>query len=582
MPSTRPTLKGPNALMAPFAFVLFVLLAAPGCPAPAGADDGEEDSVAEASASEEKKESSPEAEEKPEEAAAEKPGEDGDEASDEKVFELPAEPPPPHPDWKREIGSWLASTPPKAEPFEIVENEPHPIIFIFVDALRPDHMSLHGYPRETTPNLDSFASEGLSFTKFYVNSPWTRPATTSFLTGLHPSRHRTQCEEHKLANSYLTIPEALKRAGYRTAGVLANGNGGSIANLQQGFDHYLDPRWFREEKGLRSLPEANHVVDASLDWFEKNRDHDKSFMFMFIVDPHDPYGGPTPEAEKRWLWQGHPELERFPIRVPRWEYPEGEGLNVDQRRAMIALYDSSVRFVDEQLGRFFDRLKDLGIYEKATIVVTADHGDGFGEHGFYKHAHHMWDEVVRVPFIIRSPAIPEAERGKSVDMLTQIVDVFPTFARLAGAESVVADRNLPGIDLLAEMSDPSSQDDRKIFSEYNCFGISRTMLRTRTHKLILQLPADEEEFMSTVTRKDLLPSVIFDREELVAFRLESDPLEHDNVVPDTDPDKAPEDVKPLLEELRSFIENQPGGRARLIEEMDEATEENLRSLGYIQ
>jgi arylsulfatase A-like enzyme len=561
----KPRQAATGRVAAATAALLGVLLAAPGCnPAPAAATG---DAPATSKAPPAGK--APATTQAPTQAAA---------AESADLPPLPKEPPPPHPDWKREINRWLASAPPAAEPFQVQATEPHPIFFIYVDALRPDHMSLHGYPRETTPNLDALAAEGLTFTTFYANAPWTRPSTTSFLTGLNTSRHRVQCEQHRLNDRYLTIPEALKQAGYRTAGILANGNGGSIANLQQGFDHYLDPRWFRNELGLRSLPKAHHVVDAALQWVERNRRHDKLFMFMFIVDPHDPYRGPTPEAERRWLWEGHPE----PVRIPRWEYPEGQGLTADQRRATIAAYDSAVRYSDEQLGRFFERLKALGVYDKATIIVTADHGDGFGEHGFYKHAHHHWDEVVRVPFIIKSPAIPASAHGRSVDMLSQKLDVFPTVARLAGAQATIAGRNLPGMDLLTAMANPSAHDGRRIFGEYNCFGISRTMMRTRTHKLILQLPANEEEFMSTVTRKDLLPSVIFDREELVAFRLESDPLEHANVVPGTDPARAPEDVAPLLEELRAFIGEQPGGRATLVEEMDPAIEENLRALGYIQ
>ncbi|MDF1565086.1 MAG: sulfatase [Deltaproteobacteria bacterium] len=479
-------------------------------------------------------------------------------------------PPPPDLDWKKGKGTYLADSLPLLEAFEPAEIGPHPVILILVDALRPDHLSFHGYPRETSPNLDAFARDGLSFDRFYVAAPWTRPSTTSILTGLTPTRHRTQCEGIRLSPAFETLPEALNKLGYKTAGVVGNGNGAGIAGLDQGFKHYQDTKFFK------GLPTADMVFDEVGAWLDANKKLKKSFMFTFVVDPHDPYHGPSPEAEARWLWEGHPEI----LRVPRWEYPKGKDPTPDQRRAMIAVYDSAVRYTDEALGRLFARLKKNGLWDRATIIVTADHGDGFGEHRFYKHAHHFWEEVVRVPMIIRSPKIPAASRGRRVDTLASSVDIWPTIVQIAGGKPDAYAR--PGaslFDVAAGKIDPAS---RRIFSEYNCFGISRQMMVAGKYKVVLQQPADEEEFMRTVTRKDLLPSVIFDREELQAWDLEADPLEEKNLVPGTDPAKAPPEIKALLQEMRKYIETQPGGPAMQAGEMDEATEANLRALGYIQ
>lgn len=481
---------------------------------------------------------------------------------------LPARPPPPALDWKD--GAYVKPTVPEGTGFTPKDLPPHPVILILVDALRADHLGVYGYPRDTTPNLDAFAKDGITFSTFYVNAPWTRPSTTTILTGLHPSRHRVQCEQHRLDPRYVTLPEALKEAGYVTAGVVGNGNGASIAGLDQGFDHYEDP------KDFGGLPNARQVFDRDLAWLKKHAKDERFFLFTFVVDPHDPYHGPNAAAEARWLWKGHPKI----VRVPRWEYPKGQGLTHAQRRAVEAVYDSAVRYTDAELGRFFEGLERLGLWDTATIVITADHGDGFGEHGFYKHAHHLWDEVERVPFIVRSPLIPEAARGTRVDVPAQSLDIYPTLVHLAGAD--LPTRKRPGLDLFGLAARPSAAPARTLYAEYNCFGISRWMARTPKWKLILQLPANEAEFMSTVTRKDLLPSVVFDHEELKGYRVDRDPLERTELVPGRDPAKVPEDAAPILKALRRHIDAQPGGRARLIQEMDPATEENLRALGYIQ
>ncbi len=478
--------------------------------------------------------------------------------------------PPPDLDWKEHFDGFFADSLPPLSHFEPRRVPPHPVILILVDAFRPDHLGFHGYPRDTSPNLDAFARDGLTFDRVYANAPWTRPSTTTILTGLTPSRHRTQCEKHKLARSFVTLPEALAKVGYRTAGVVGNGNGASIAGLDQGFAYYKDTKFFK------GLPNADQVVDQVVPWLDAHRREKKIFLFTFVVDPHDPYHGPSPQAEARWLWKGHPEI----LRVPRWEYPRGTDPTPDQRRAMIAVYDSAIRYTDQALGRLFDRLKKNGLWDRATIIVTADHGEAFGEHRFYKHAHHFWDEVIRVPLIIRSPVIPPEARGHRVDALATSIDLFPTLLHLAGVPDGTYKR--PGVDLFDLAAGKVDPAERRIFSEYNCFGISREAILTDRYKVILQMPADEAEFMATVRRKDLLPSVVFDHEVLRAFDLKEDPLERHNLVPGRDPKRAPPKIASLLEALRHYIDTQPGGRSELIEKLDPDTEANLRALGYIQ
>ncbi|RMG20932.1 MAG: hypothetical protein D6729_01950 [Deltaproteobacteria bacterium] len=494
---------------------------------------------------------------------------------------LPKTPPPPNPDPEYKHGSYLLTHPPLAPPFRAKKVPPHPIYVILVDALRADRLGINGYPRKLTPNIDALAADGISFNRFYANAPWTKPSTTSYLTGLYPSRHRVQPEKAKLAPVFETLPEALSQLGYVTGGVVGNGNGSGAFGLDQGFSFYVDTRDHWD-----GLPTAEDVFVHVKRFAAKNRRRQKHFLFTFIVDPHDPYHTPDPKDEREFLWEGHPEI----VRTPRWEYapkdgskwnfPPGGGLSRDQRRATIAVYDAAVKYADRQIGDLIADLKKKGIYENATIIVTADHGEGFGEHGIYKHAHHFFDEVVRVPFVMKSPAIPKAYRGMSTDVLAQGVDLYPTVLYLAGGKP---NAKRPGVNLFDLLAEPEKYEDRLLFSEYNTFGISRTMVLSKDYKLILQLPANEELFMKKVRRKDLLPSVVFDREFVQLYDLRTDGLEMNNLARDGDPKTIPKQTRFLLDAVRHFIATQPGDKApQMVEKLDPETERDLRALGYIK
>ncbi|SVD59233.1 uncharacterized protein METZ01_LOCUS412087, partial [marine metagenome] len=189
------------------------------------------------------------------------------------------------------------------------------IFLILVDALRPDHVGAYGYERPTTPKLDALAGESTRYTRAYVNAPWTRPSTASFLTGLNASRHKTETAKTKLPGSVTTLAERLGKAGWTTAGFVANGNGGSLARLQKGFDVFRDPTntYTKKKRGktYNNLPTGEFLVSRTLEWIDQN-DAKKLFVFMFLVDPHDPYGAPK-RLEKQFLGDYKGKLRRMPL-----------------------------------------------------------------------------------------------------------------------------------------------------------------------------------------------------------------------------------------------------------------------------
>ena len=386
------------------------------------------------------------------------------------------------------------------------------IVFVLLDATRADHLGAYGYGRPTTPTIDRLAQAGMRFTQVYCNAPWTRPSTASFLTGVLPAQHRTQTETSKLPADVPTLAEALHDAGWQTAAFVANGHVGSLAGLDRGFDLMEDPtrtyvRGARGKPYLNGLPTGPFIVDRALRYLA---DHPapKQFLFLFLVDAHDPYEAP-PALEKQFLGDFHGTVRRRAA----WEY--NNDYPAQERFSMMAVYDAGIRAADAALGTLQQGLAQQNPKRKVTWVVSADHGEGMGEHHFYLHAYHYWDEVVRIPAVISGPHI----KAGVDDRLAQSIDVTATIASLAGVAAPTRER-LPGRTLLG----PAPKQPH-IISEYNEYGVHRQAIISERYKAVWQTPADEAWYMRTIKDKKLLPSVVWDHEVVQVFDRARDPKE---------------------------------------------------------
>jgi arylsulfatase A-like enzyme len=434
------------------------------------------------------------------------------------------------------------------------------ILLVLIDALRADHVGAYGYPRPTTPRIDALAAAGTRYERAYVNAPWTRASTGCFLTGVNASRHRAETAQSKLPAEVVTIAQRLRKAGWATAGFTANGNGGSLAGFERGFDLFEDPTRTYSRKGRKArcskrfadpippdqrqaaiakdcirynrLPTGEFLVGRVLDHLARS-EAEREFVFVFLVDPHDPYGAP-PAWERLFLgdFQGKPK------RRARWEHDND--YSQAERFSLMALYDAGIRYADLAVGQLIDGLRASDSWDGTTLFITADHGEGMGEHGFYLHAHHFWEEVIHVPLVAVGPRFQPAVDGR----LTQSLDVASTILELAG---VVAG-DLPGRSLLAA-ADP----DATVISEYNEFGIHRQAILSNRYKLIWQRPADEAWYLRTARKKEFFPSVRFDREVVRVFDRQADPGERHDLA-----GSMPAAAKALLEQLRAFVAGAPG------------------------
>ena len=283
-------------------------------------------------------------------------------------------------------------------------NEPAPpdlnVLLLTVDTLRADHLEPYGYGRPTSPGLDAFAETARVFDRAQATSSWTLPGLASLFTGHYTSTHGCWRFDSRLDDSFHTLAEILRDAGYDTAAVASHVFLGTDYGLHQGFVHYDEDLVHSvaashraisspavTEKGLRFL-EHKAAMAAEGPWF----------LWLHYFDPHDVY-------------QAHEG------------YAETFGAERD-----VDLYDGEIAFTDAHLARVLEAVDRLGLADDTLVVFTADHGEEFGDHGGEKHGHTLYRELVRVPLLIRAPGFPP---GRS-DSLVSGVDLLPTVLELAG------------------------------------------------------------------------------------------------------------------------------------------------------
>jgi len=307
---------------------------------------------------------------------------------------------------------------------------PH-VILVSIDTLRPDHLGAYGYERDTSPVLDELALESLVFENAFSPSPWTLPAHASLFTGLYPEEHGAghAAPFVPLGAGVATLAEHLRAAGYRTLAFSAGGVMSRSNGLARGFERWTE--WTKAN--LRSVLPG---VFAELE----TRADRPVFLFLHTYDVHGPYAEwERPDAEAA---AGPDEAEWRRIRGIRYH----DYLLLDRFGGLdgvVAAYDAGIRSVDAQLGSLFERLREIGMYDPALIIVTSDHGESLYERGLYiGHSYSLHDEEIGVPLIVR---LPEASRaGRSRDLVS-LVDVVPLVLHVTGAP---APENLSGVDPL--------------------------------------------------------------------------------------------------------------------------------------
>ncbi len=323
------------------------------------------------------------------------------------------------------------------------ERRPDVIVYL-VDTLRADHLGCYGYPRETSPRIDAFATESVLFEDAMAQSAWTRPAVASLLTGLDPHSHGAQDRLDGLAESFDTLPEILRREDYQTAAFISSAVITAKFGFGQGFDTF---RQRVKETIEPERPTSEWVNAEALRWLER-RDPDRPFfLFLHTLDPHMPYEPPEP-FRRRLAPDADPRAGRVEQVVA---LRDGQRPTTARDREEIpALYDAEIAGNDAAFGRLVAELRARGLYEPLLLVFVSDHGEELFDHGGWEHGATLYQELVHVPLLLKLPR--GAGAGRRIGETVRQIDVLPTVLDVLGGE---IPRGIQGRSLLPLLQTPS-------------------------------------------------------------------------------------------------------------------------------
>jgi arylsulfatase len=316
------------------------------------------------------------------------------------------------------------------------------VLFVILDAGRARSFGTYGYPRETTPEIDRLASEGVVFERVYTPAVYTLGAMSSVWTSQYPDRHHSAVSfSARLPKDRLTLAELLSAQGIHTAGFVANAVAGSLFGFDRGFQEF--------EEVFRTLGSRGDVFRKVVPaWLAKNRDR-RFFAYVHFREPHFPYD-PEPPFDTRFGPDGPiPKAARRDARFFQDVNQHRRAFSEDEREHLVRLYDGNLAFADQELGALVRALAEQGLLEKTVVIVAADHGEELLEHGWIGHNVQVYEPTVRVPLIVRFPK-GSGPAGTRVRALSDLLDVAPTIADIFGVRGKGgSDTEFQGRSLLA-------------------------------------------------------------------------------------------------------------------------------------
>ncbi|MFQ5416393.1 MAG: sulfatase [Myxococcota bacterium] len=434
---------------------------------------------------------------------------------------------------------------------------PRSIVLIGVDTLRVDHLGLYGARRATSPFLDRVAGKAHVFDRAFATSPWTLPSFASMLTGLDPTAHGAGIvvrddpaaafgpdrigpkRRTKLDPAVRTLAEQLTSGGLATLAVVQNPNLDPAYGIDRGFDiydHYEDGRKRR----------ADAAIDRALELLD-GLGGQRFFLFLHLIDPHLSYDAPPP-ARGRFTGEIDVDLE-LPIEGYRRLQRDYLHFSPMEWKFVEAAYDEEIAFVDQQLETFFAGLRKRGLEDDTLVILTADHGEEFLEHGGFEHGHTLYNELLHVPFLVWGPGVVARRQSLPIS----VADVAPTILDAVGLG--VPD-GIAGRSLWAVLSGHTQRaPSRVLFARGTLYGPELRAAIRWPFKLV-ERPEDGM---------------------VQLFDLDQDPAERVDL---SESDR--ERTRELRSDLDQHIET--GAHGRRLEIVDPGSEllEDLRELGYVE
>lgn len=313
--------------------------------------------------------------------------------------------------------------------------ESAPSVFVIVlDAASAGHFGCYGDKTGTSPHIDQFASESILFENAYSQTPSTLLSTVSFLTGTRTSTHQMN-EGIKVPKRLKTMPELMSNSGFKTFSVVGNPFAGSPNwGLDRGYnkcievyklDHVIARRVPEESRAfaVTQPDDINEEIYKLLPEWKKTG----TYAYIHFLQPHKPYD--PPEKFLKAFDCGSASWKSLHV---AWEHANSTG-NASQGtiRSLEERYRANIKYVDAAVGALFTRLKSAGLYNESMIVLTADHGDAFFKHGRFGHNTDLYDDMVRIPLIIKFPNTQKVRPARRTS-LTETIDLMPTILDYVG------------------------------------------------------------------------------------------------------------------------------------------------------
>jgi choline-sulfatase len=397
------------------------------------------------------------------------------------------------------------------------------LLLISIDALRADRLGAWGYGRATSPHIDAFAREAVVFENAQAQSSWTLPTLASLMTSVYSSTHQCWSFLNPLGEAYETLAERLHAEGWRTAAVASHLVLARRYGLHQGFASYDQSLLQKSLAKSHEAISSPQVTQKGLVWLAQRRDQPEPwFLWLHYFDPHS-------------LYLAHEDISAT----------FGTGRQSD-------LYDGEIAFTDRAVGSLLAGLASLGMAERTVVVLFADHGEEFRDHGGIAHGHSLHRELLHIPLIVRAPGLAP----RRVSAAVRQVDVMPTVLELLG---LPIPEHLEGTSLVPAMRGEPLPD----------------------------LPVLGELRQSPLHRSDSLQrggwKLLVDhaRQRVTLYDLTRDPGEHQDVAA-----SHPERVREMREELEALKTSaqRKAGSYRKPERLTlpDDERESLRQLGYVE
>lgn len=476
-------------------------------------------------------------------------------------------------------GFWLAkrgTTPtagaaPEVAPAAIPPGTP--IVIYLIDTLRYDRLGTNGHGRPTSPNIDALATESVVFDRAYAPAPWTLPSVASLVTSTFQCEHGVVRGDRRLAPKLTTLAEHLKSIGYVTGAYYNNDFAGPLSAVDRGYDVSV----MRPEVNGFEADAAGFIDQAAGRPF---------LLYLHGMEVHEPHLVPSIYTQRiahvsiddkvrlsdDWiLYRSLREFDSVRGGARGSSDPAGDRAAAqaatmqrfaDSRAVIDDLYDASVLWADDNVGKVIRLLKERGLWDRSVFILLADHGEEFGEHGAWWHGDTVYEAAMHVPLVVHLPG--DAGAGRRVPELVSLTDVMPTLLELLGKGELCA--GCRGRSLVPLLAGQSADGARTVYGQrqnelgfykpfQQRFGDVNVLLRREQWKAIWN------EGPATLELYDLA----------------ADPGETDNLAA-----ARPELAAELRDEAVAWLEEcrtaaVPAGKA----EMDDSTRERLRGLGYL-